>query len=316
MEDPNLGNGVYTHFLLQALTDGADDADLDGDGLVDVVEAHDYARDGTIRYTRGLQVPRAEYRLVGHEEIFLAGDVSARHAAESALVSAYAGLLASARLLIDGVPRGSLPGVVAVEPGRHRMQVLTEDGRTLAEERVRFVAGEHVSIEALLEREHHPRATASLGAVVTSSGDAFAAVLPEVELGVELPARGWVLPELHARAALGVSPWLPVDAFHRRGLGGVPAAGGWVGLGPAPRLFAVGPLVEVGLPLRSYAFGEAPMTAELSVAPIVGLRGRGALSLGGRSELVVRLDARLAGWDTPGGWRSAGLYGASVGLRF
>ena len=70
MEDPNLENGVYTHFLIQSMTEQREAADLNRDGLVDVTEAHDYARDYTIRHTGGMQVPRAEYRIVGKEEIY------------------------------------------------------------------------------------------------------------------------------------------------------------------------------------------------------------------------------------------------------
>lgn len=142
MEDPALQNGVYTHYLVEALTTGA--ADLDGDGLVDVAEAHDYARDHTIARTGGMQVPRAEYRIVGREEIYLAGDPGLRARAERALIAATDELLAQARLLVDGVPRGALPGLTPVEPGRHVVEVRGRDGAVLARDRVRLAAGERL----------------------------------------------------------------------------------------------------------------------------------------------------------------------------
>ena len=45
MEDSELQNGVYTHFLIDALTKSRGSSDLDKDGLVDVAEAHEFARD-------------------------------------------------------------------------------------------------------------------------------------------------------------------------------------------------------------------------------------------------------------------------------
>ncbi len=141
LEDAHLGNGVYTHFLIQALTDGRAQADLDGDGLVEIAELHDYARDRTMKYTSGVQVPRAEYHFVGHDEIYLAGDPSLRGVAERALLSACDEILAKARLLVDGIPRGTLPGVTAIEPGRHDVKITTESGDTLVRRSVRFEAG-------------------------------------------------------------------------------------------------------------------------------------------------------------------------------
>ena len=84
--------------------------------LVDVAEAHDFARDRTMQHTGGIQVPRAEYRIVGREEIYLAGNPLERSAAEQALLSACDQLLAQARLLVDGIPRGEFPGLLAVQP--------------------------------------------------------------------------------------------------------------------------------------------------------------------------------------------------------
>ncbi len=149
MEDPNLENGVYTHFLIQAISDGAREADLDGDGLVDVTEAHDWARDKTMIYTSGMQVPRAEYKIVGREAIYLAGNEATRLAAEKALLAATDTLLASARVLVDGTPRGVLPEVIAVEPGVHSVEIQDEAGNTLLRRVVRVEAGETVMLDGL-----------------------------------------------------------------------------------------------------------------------------------------------------------------------
>ena len=63
LESDALGHGVYTNFLLEALTWGLDDADRDEDGVVTVWEAHDHARGRTIAYTNGAQVPEAAFRV-------------------------------------------------------------------------------------------------------------------------------------------------------------------------------------------------------------------------------------------------------------
>ncbi len=153
MEDPTLQNGVYTHFLIDALTRSAGTSDLDEDGLVDVMEAHQYARDKTMAWTGGLQMPRAEYRIVGREEIFLGGAQRLRGAAERALIAACDAILARARLFVNGTPRGELPGVYAIDPGANLVEVRTADGRTLLRERVVAQAGETVPVEELLRRK-------------------------------------------------------------------------------------------------------------------------------------------------------------------
>lgn len=150
MEDKELQNGVYTHFLIDALTAARGRADLDTDGLVDVMEAHQYARDRTMTWTGGLQIPRAEYRIVGREEIFLGGSESLRTSAERALIAACDAVLARAKLFVNGTPRGELPGVYAVDPGVQVVEVKAPDGRTLLRESVALAAGETLPIESMM----------------------------------------------------------------------------------------------------------------------------------------------------------------------
>ncbi len=95
IEDPGLQNGVYTHFLVRAL-EGA--GDLDGDGLVEVLEAHQWATDHTLEHTSGLQVPRYQARGAGRDAIFLAGERTMREQAEARLTA------------ISPGPDGSTPG--------------------------------------------------------------------------------------------------------------------------------------------------------------------------------------------------------------
>ncbi|MBO83911.1 MAG: hypothetical protein CL927_01015 [Deltaproteobacteria bacterium] len=251
MEDPALENGVYTHFLLDALTTGKNDADLDRDGLVDVVEAHDYARDHTIRHTGGIQVPRAEYRIVGHEEIYLSGDPSRRSSAEQALLTACDEILSKARLLVDGTPRGAMPGLTAIDPGRHRLELQDASGAVLARKTVHLDAGATLPIETLLDGTRGSQVTIGLG-TVSHHGAAqpwFHAVTPELELQ-------WLEP-VHLS-----SRWRPV--FHVR-------TDGWRG--------TVG---EQGDPA-----GSLPITAGSTATGLsLGLRWKD-WSLGPQGELLI-----------------------------
>jgi hypothetical protein len=142
MEDPGLENGVYTHFLIQAL-EGA--GDLDGDGLVDVVEAHSWARDHTLDFTGGAQVPWVQATLVGRDAIYLAGDPSQRRDAEHALLTGLEGLPSSAVIRVDGLPRGA----GRIDAGRHRIELSLED-HAIARASVHLEAGERYDLGRLL----------------------------------------------------------------------------------------------------------------------------------------------------------------------
>ena len=91
LESKKLANGVYTAHFVAALGDRFDEADLDGDQVVTVSEAHDYARDRTMERTDGLQVPMVFYKIVGRENLVLSGDVHSRRRVEMSGVSAYEG---------------------------------------------------------------------------------------------------------------------------------------------------------------------------------------------------------------------------------
>lgn len=303
MEDPALENGVYTHFLLDALGPSRDEADLDRDGLVDVVEAHDYARDHTIRHTGGIQVPRAEYRIVGHEEIYLSGDPDRRSTAEQALLTACDEILAKARLLVDGQPRGAMPGLTAVEPGRHRIELQSADGTTLAKQTVHLEAGATLPIETLLEGSGGSTVAVSLGSVV-STGAAqpwFHPIIPELEVQwlepVQLGER-W-RPALHVRAG----GWRGMVDEQDTLSGALPVSAGTAAfgasLGVRARDFSVGPQAELLTPWRvfeDYSDGTADQTTtrrQMQATPALGARALWTPLVGDRL-LTVRLDSRWA----------------------
>jgi hypothetical protein len=290
LEDPNLENGVYTHFLLLSLTDQREAADLDRDGLVDVSEAHDYARDRTIVHTGGMQVPRAEYRIVGKEEIYLSGDPKARKAAEKALVSACDEILAQGTLVVDGQPRGELPGLLAIEPGRHELAVQSADGRTLVRRRVTLQAGHTLPVESLFEQTASRWVLMAGPKLRTGPGsEHFHPWAGDLELA-------WLDPVQSARSIR--------TELHLRGassLGTIPEQGDWTvwtgevsmggSLGIRRGGFSIGPMAELVFPWRNFE-NEAGVQQQGMITG--GLGGRAIWTHGLDSgTLVLRLDSRV-----------------------
>lgn len=145
-EDEKLGNDIYTHFFVEALRLGAD---RNGDGAVTASEAHDYARRMTYEYTGGRQRPSAESSEVGVDPIVLAGRVERRGRPE---LFSYSKRLDGFTVRVDGKPLTELPGGLALDAGRHRLQ-LTKGGATpLLDTSVELEAGERLDVEHLLAR--------------------------------------------------------------------------------------------------------------------------------------------------------------------
>lgn len=152
MEEDRLGNGTYTHFLLQALTSSSTAADVNQDGAVTAYEAHDYARKHTVEHTTGAQVPEGFFRVLGQAEIYLSGKPGPELAKASALVYAY-GLSpgSSVTMSVDGRLKGTFPQTLAVEPGLHRLTVRDLSGRVLADGEAELKRGEVYPLGTLLE---------------------------------------------------------------------------------------------------------------------------------------------------------------------
>lgn len=308
MEDPLLENGVYTHYLLQAITAQRSSADLDGDGLVDVAEAHDHARDKTIAHTGGMQVPRAEYRIVGKEEIWLAGDPSRRTRAEHALLSGVDEILSSARVLVDGIPRGAAVGLTAIAPGRHAIEIQSDDGRTLARKTLKVEAGDTLPVEDLLSSQRS-RSFVALGAsaVHGQKADAWSPLGGELEMGWFAPRTRSFRWGVHGRALVGGGPLDDVEGDGTTGLVSFGASAGW-----GPGGLGVGPMLELGLPWRTVDDGNRVASqAALTAQP--GARAVWMTPLAGR-ELVVRYDTRLMPWRYEASWTSVWHHGVAVGL--
>ncbi len=144
IETPELENGVYSHFLVRGLRG---EADLDGDGLVDVREVRLWARDQTMAYTGGAQVPWSHETQVGWGEIFLTGDPASRQQAEHAILVGLEALPGQVELKVDGQARGA----GALVPGEHEV-VIHLNGVVIGVGLVQVVAGQRLDVSEVVGR--------------------------------------------------------------------------------------------------------------------------------------------------------------------
>lgn len=314
LEDAALGHGVYTHYLLEAMSDQSGRADRDGDGLVSVSEAHDYSRDRTVAHTAAVQVPRAEYRIVGREQIFLSGDESSRKAAEQALLYSFDDYYMRCSVSVDGEDRGLLPRGITMSPGEHEVEVKTPGGEVLARRRVRVSAGEVVDVRSLHTAQRPERVrVGGAGGVLSAFGSQdrspYGGVLGGVVIhaGFSFPGRRPVRAHLRldgswhgGRHEVGKGGTRFVASVHALRLQLTPAVHvrlNRVGL-------ILGPTGGLLVALRYPAGGIGPASphlvtweAGLRAEPSIALTDRLALSLGGA---VTMTGANLSG-EEPGG---------------
>lgn len=200
-EDERLGNDIYTHFLVEALREGAD---RNGDGATTVSEAHDYARRMTYEYTNGRQRPTAESSEVGADSIILTGRVQRRGRPE---LYSYSTRLDGFMIRIDGKPLAELPGGVAVDPGAHRVQVSKGGAEPLLDAHFELDPGERLDVERLLSRstgrvEVAPR-IASVGFLDRRSRDDVLG--PVTAVGATVAIHEWPAPGMELRADVATS---------------------------------------------------------------------------------------------------------------
>jgi len=151
-EDPALGQGVFTHFLLLGMGVERARADSNGDGALTAYELHDYVRARTVAYTHGKQVPEGHFRVLGRAETYLSGTPMTAPEGGSALVYAY-GNEAPIELAmeVDGQPRGSFPRTIPIEPGRREVTLRRKDGSVRAKGMVKVTPGQVYSFGMLLD---------------------------------------------------------------------------------------------------------------------------------------------------------------------
>jgi uncharacterized caspase-like protein len=163
LESESLGHGVYSYHFIQALSERFDDADLDGDLTVSVSEAHDYARDETMRGTDSKQVPMIQYRFIGRETLLLSGDANARRRSRLAMVTSYQGPQAGINLYIDGQEKGAFPRSVLIEPGTHTVEFRNEAGKVIDRGRVRFAPEQVIEVTKIRDTLNGGRHVLQLG---------------------------------------------------------------------------------------------------------------------------------------------------------
>ncbi len=151
-EDDQIGQSVYTYYLIDALTTDRLEADTNRDGALTAYEAHDYARGRTVEHTGGTQIPEAFFRVLGRAEIFLSGTPNPDAAASAALVYAYGSDAQLAfSLEIDGRPKGNFPRTLPVDPGVHQVAIRNQQGEVVSSGPLKFAPGQAYSVKVLLE---------------------------------------------------------------------------------------------------------------------------------------------------------------------
>lgn len=195
-ESEELGSDIYTHFLMDALAHG----DRDGDGAVTASEAHDWARERTYLYTQGRQRPTAESDILGKDPIVLAG--SPARVGKPVLYS-YAASAEGLSVLVDGTAKGTLPGGVAVEPGRHTLELRTGTD-TLYRGSLTLADGERAELSRLIPRKLEYGVMAEGGGLLAFSGTVRDSYLPAAwEAGARLLVRNWPVQGLLVHARVG-----------------------------------------------------------------------------------------------------------------
>lgn len=143
-EDPQLQNGVYTHFLIKAL-----DSDLNADGATQISEAHQAASNAVIEYTRNAQHPTAQVQIVGRDPVVLRGELS--KAARPSLLT-WRWDMRQYLVKFRGELLGNLgKGLVTAPEGEGILQLVDpKTQRVIVSRRVQLASNESYSLENFL----------------------------------------------------------------------------------------------------------------------------------------------------------------------
>jgi uncharacterized caspase-like protein len=187
-EDDALGHGVYTWYLLDAMSWSFSEADVDQDGVLTAWEAHDWARGRTIERTEGLQVPEAALRVVGEADVVLAGAPESRKRSDRALVYLYPTerqSLSGAQLIVDGREKGELPRTVPLTPGRHHFVIRSSDGEVAVDGYLHLQGGRAYTVDEIARLAQGPGSALGVRAAFASA-PALREALGQGALGAEL----------------------------------------------------------------------------------------------------------------------------------
>jgi hypothetical protein len=158
----------------------------------------------TYEYTGGRQRPSAESSEVGVDPIVLVGKIARRGKPE---LYSYASRLDGFTVRVDGKPLADLPGGVALDAGRHRVQVAKGAGPELVDTWLRVGDGERIDVEHLVGRGEGRWEVAPRVAVLSFLDARSRAELagPGVGPGATLSLAGWPSPRMALRLDLAGS---------------------------------------------------------------------------------------------------------------
>ncbi len=289
-EDASLGHGVFTHYLLEAL---GGEADVDGDGRVEVLEAYNWVGYRTAEHTGGRQVPRLEETRVGWDDLPLTW-VGEPRPPQFAVVPWYEQVMPGAQVWIDGLTRG--PGAIA--PGAHQV-VVRQGEQVVLKRRMQVRRGEVLAWERWVD-EAGPQGLIGIGGAWAAPQDRVPAWSGSLS--------GWGQPRSKVlwRPAIGglVSVGRGEAAEQKR----MEAGQAEVRLGlfgqPKPWLHA-GPTVGAGTTWRVLDVGMqgAPL---VSAGWHVDARG---------DHLWMGVDGGVRSWAVDGSWGVQPFASLSVGMR-
>ncbi|MFO0724463.1 MAG: hypothetical protein U1E65_11805 [Myxococcota bacterium] len=307
-EDGALGNDVYTHYLLEALSAAVD---LDEDGNTTALEAHEYARARTSTFTEGRQHPRLEGDLEARRPAILRAGLGTE--AGRWEISGYAPEIDGLELWLDDRVLGTFPGTFALAEGA-RVLELRRAGSVVR----RALSGgppQHLDAEAILE-------DGSASMPLTIQGGVTSVLGASGELGstsalrtLGVSVRWWDVPllgfELGADLAFSLEGSNPPLGSEAAGLTLVGLSSG-LHLGAALELGALRLVAGPRLGLVLIARAGTPSLGAL-VGPELGFLGAAELSLG---RLFFLLEGRAGLLPLIGGSsvRTTAVLGLALGL--
>ena len=276
-----LQGSLYTTHFVDGLLDLL--ADVDGDGVVTVSEAHDHAAGAAVEGSGGVQVPLALYRISGREDLILSGDPGLRSAPTLALLTTYDRRHAGLGVEVDGKAKGVFPRSIPVEPGVRSVRLIAPSGRVVDRGTFRFGTGQVVSAERVRSALNGGYRLFHVGpsiAVLPGPGsDGLNAAGPAIHVGLGHRGRGVVGRHLLLRGDFGfaVIPGAQDSTWPMFGLG----VEGALRADPKPLTAEIGPRVELALLL--------PLGGPTTESPAVLM-----LVPGGHAALGVRLGNLVA----------------------
>jgi len=172
-EDPKLGNGVYTYFLLKAFRE-----DPNGDGATQLSEAHAIASNWVIDYTKGEQHPSAQLEFIGRDPMVIRGEVR-----KGALpyILALQKDVRNYILRLNGKSVGDLSkGILEVPEGAARLEIVDpRTQRVIAERSVELFEHETYTLESLLFEKKLNRIDTGLSQLRFGSNHARSRIYPD-----------------------------------------------------------------------------------------------------------------------------------------